>query len=39
MKTGKATKLNHFENTKNEFNSIMENEVKFKLFIIIILII
>ncbi|ORX46647.1 hypothetical protein BCR36DRAFT_356717 [Piromyces finnis] len=26
MKTGKATKLSHFENTKNEFNSIMENE-------------
>jgi len=27
LKTGKATKLNHFENIKNEFNSIMENEV------------
>jgi len=26
LKTGKATKLNHFENIKNEFNSIMENE-------------
>ncbi|ORX86881.1 hypothetical protein BCR32DRAFT_289679 [Anaeromyces robustus] len=26
MKTGKATKLNKFENTKNEFNSIIENE-------------
>jgi len=26
LKTGNATKLNHFENTKNEFNSIMENE-------------
>jgi len=27
LKTGKATKLNHFENTKNEFDSILENEV------------
>jgi hypothetical protein len=26
LKTGKATKLNHFENTKNEFDSILENE-------------
>jgi len=37
MKTGKATKLNHFENIKNEFNSIMENEVLSSIIIMIII--